>query len=74
MAAHQEFRRNFRADYISAPNQERTANTKRALSRSAIASAQLPLDQAPDAYKNFDDRETGRTKVVLRPAAWLDAQ
>lgn len=69
MATHQEFRRKFRADYISASNQERTANTKRALSRSATASHQLPLDQAPDAYETFGDRRTGRTKVVLRPSA-----
>jgi threonine dehydrogenase-like Zn-dependent dehydrogenase len=27
----------------------------------------LPLEQAPDAYKHFDAREDGWTKVVLNP-------
>ena len=36
---------------------------------SAIVSHRLPLDKAPDAYKNFDDRKNGWTKVVLKPAA-----
>jgi threonine dehydrogenase-like Zn-dependent dehydrogenase len=36
---------------------------------SGIISHHLPLDQAPDAYKNFDDRKNGWTKVVLKPAA-----
>jgi glutathione-independent formaldehyde dehydrogenase len=36
---------------------------------SVIISHQLGLDQAPDAYKNFDDRKNGWTKVVLKPAA-----
>ena len=36
---------------------------------SMIVSHQLPLDQAPDAYNNFDDRTDGWTKVVLKPAA-----
>ena len=34
-----------------------------------IVSHHLPLDKAPDAYKHFDDRDDGWTKVVLRPAA-----
>jgi len=32
---------------------------------SFIVSHDLPLERAPDAYKNFDARETGWTKVVL---------
>lgn len=36
---------------------------------SVIVSHELKLDQAPDAYKNFDDRTNGWTKVVLKPAA-----
>ena len=32
-----------------------------------IISHELPLDQAPDAYKNFDERKEGWTKVVLKP-------
>ena len=31
-----------------------------------IVSHELPLDQAPDAYKNFDERKPGWTKVVLK--------
>ena len=34
---------------------------------SLIISHELPLDQAPDAYKNFDARKDGWTKVVLKP-------
>jgi len=34
---------------------------------SLIVSHELPLDQAPEAYKSFDERETGWTKVVLKP-------
>lgn len=34
---------------------------------SIIVSHQLPLAQAPDAYKNFDDRKDGWTKVILKP-------
>jgi hypothetical protein len=30
-------------------------------------SHQLSLDEAPEAYKHFDARENGWTKVVLRP-------
>jgi glutathione-independent formaldehyde dehydrogenase len=32
-----------------------------------IVSHDLPLDRAPDAYKSFDAREEGWTKVVLHP-------
>jgi threonine dehydrogenase-like Zn-dependent dehydrogenase len=32
-----------------------------------IVSHDLPLDQAPEAYKHFDAREDGWTKVVLHP-------
>jgi threonine dehydrogenase-like Zn-dependent dehydrogenase len=34
-----------------------------------IVSHELPLDQAPEAYRHFDAREPGWTKVVLHPAA-----
>ena len=34
---------------------------------SLIVSHELPLDQAPEAYKSFDEREDGWTKVVLKP-------
>ena len=33
-----------------------------------IVSHNLPLEQAPDAYKHFDAREDGWTKVVLNPS------
>lgn len=33
---------------------------------------QLPLDQAPEAYKNFDQRGAGWTKVVLKPGNTAD--
>ena len=36
---------------------------------SFIISHQLTLAEAPNAYKHFDAREKGWTKVVLRPAA-----
>ena len=36
---------------------------------SKIISHSLNLDQAPDAYKHFDERDEGWTKVVLKPAA-----
>lgn len=36
---------------------------------SFIVSHRLPLEQAPDAYKHFDARNNGWTKVVLKPAA-----
>ena len=36
---------------------------------SCIISHRLGLEEAPDAYKHFDARDTGWTKVVLKPAA-----
>jgi len=36
---------------------------------SFIVSHRLPLEQGPDAYRHFDAREQGWTKVVLRAAA-----
>jgi threonine dehydrogenase-like Zn-dependent dehydrogenase len=36
---------------------------------SFLVSHDLGLDEAPDAYKHFDAREPGWTKVVLRPSA-----
>ncbi len=36
---------------------------------SVIVSHELGLDEAPEAYKNFDDRKNGWTKVVLKPGA-----
>lgn len=36
---------------------------------SFLVSHVLKLDEAPNAYKNFDDRKNGWTKVVLKPAA-----
>jgi glutathione-independent formaldehyde dehydrogenase len=36
---------------------------------SFLVSHELSLDQAPDAYKHFDCRDHGWTKVVLKPAA-----
>lgn len=38
-------------------------------SPSQIISHRLGLDEAPDAYKHFDARDNGWTKVVLKPAA-----
>lgn len=32
-----------------------------------IVSKELPLDEAPDAYQKFDDREDGYSKVLLHP-------
>ena len=32
-----------------------------------IVSHELPLEQAPEAYKNFDARKEGWTKVTLKP-------
>jgi len=32
-----------------------------------IISHELPLDKAPEAYKSFDERKDGWTKVVLKP-------
>ena len=34
-----------------------------------IVSHELPLEKAPEAYKNFDQRKRGWTKVVLKPGA-----
>src|ERR1700712_939143 len=36
---------------------------------SFIVSHELPLDEAPEAYDNFDKRTDGWTKVLLHPAA-----
>lgn len=36
---------------------------------SFLVSHELPLTEAPDAYKHFDDRDAGWTKVLLKPAA-----
>jgi len=35
---------------------------------SFVISHQLPLDQAPQAYQHFDNRDNGWTKVTLSPA------
>lgn len=34
---------------------------------SFLVSHELPLAEAPDAYRRFDARENGWTKVVLKP-------
>jgi glutathione-independent formaldehyde dehydrogenase len=34
---------------------------------SLIVSHELPLERAADDYKNFDQREDGWTKVLLKP-------
>ncbi len=34
-----------------------------------IVSHELPLERAPEAYENFDQRKKGWTKVVLKPGA-----
>ena len=34
---------------------------------SQIISHEMRLDQAPEAYKSFDERSDGWTKIVLRP-------
>lgn len=36
---------------------------------SIIISHEISLAEAPDAYKHFDNRDEGWTKVILRPAA-----
>jgi glutathione-independent formaldehyde dehydrogenase len=36
---------------------------------SIIISHELPLEQAPEAYEHFDNREAGWTKVILHPNA-----
>ena len=33
-----------------------------------IVSHELALDEAPEAYKHFDARDNGWTKVILHPA------
>ena len=35
---------------------------------STIVSHHLTLDEAPDAFRRFDERRDGYLKVVLRPA------
>jgi glutathione-independent formaldehyde dehydrogenase len=39
------------------------------LKPSQIISHELPLEQAPEGYRNFDERREGWTKVVLKAAA-----
>lgn len=34
---------------------------------SFIVSHKLPLGDAPEAYKHFDERDNGWTKVILKP-------
>jgi threonine dehydrogenase-like Zn-dependent dehydrogenase len=36
---------------------------------SFVVSHELPLEAAPDAYRKFDQRIEGYTKVILKPAA-----
>jgi glutathione-independent formaldehyde dehydrogenase len=36
---------------------------------SFVVSKELPLDEAPDAYEKFDNREEGYSKVLLHPQA-----
>ncbi|MDP8926930.1 MAG: glutathione-independent formaldehyde dehydrogenase [Actinomycetota bacterium] len=36
---------------------------------SFVVSKAVPLDEAPDAYQRFDNREEGYSKVVLKPGA-----
>jgi hypothetical protein len=36
---------------------------------SFLVSHELSLDEAPEAYKHFDARDAGWTKVVLKPDA-----
>ncbi|MDQ3965365.1 MAG: aldehyde dehydrogenase, partial [Actinomycetota bacterium] len=36
---------------------------------SFVVSKNLPLDDAPDAYHRFDQREEGYSKVVLKPSS-----
>jgi threonine dehydrogenase-like Zn-dependent dehydrogenase len=36
---------------------------------SVIISHELPLEEAPNAYKHFDSRDKGWTKVILHPKA-----
>jgi len=39
---------------------------------SKIISHQLSLDAAPDAYKHFDNRDKGWTKVILKPGMKIE--
>jgi threonine dehydrogenase-like Zn-dependent dehydrogenase len=32
-----------------------------------VVSHHLPLEEAPDGYQHFDDRDDGWTKVILHP-------
>ncbi len=48
--------------------QLRTLVAEEKVKPSWIVSHDLPLDQAPEAYKHFDAREEGWTKVVLHPS------
>lgn len=41
---------------------------------SFLVSHELPLEEAPDAYKHFDSRDKGWTKVVLKPGAAAHAK
>jgi len=34
---------------------------------SKIISHEISLDEAPEAYKHFDDKDKGWTKVILKP-------
>lgn len=36
---------------------------------SFVVSQELPLNEAPDAYRRFDNREEGYTKVILKPGS-----
>ncbi len=36
---------------------------------SFVVSKAVPLDEAPDAYQRFDNREEGYSKIVLKPGA-----
>ena len=40
---------------------------------SFIVSHELPLDQAPDAYRHFNARDEGWTKVILKPGLTVSA-
>ena len=41
---------------------------------SFLVSHELSLEEAPDAYKHFDSRDKGWTKVVLKPGAAVHAK
>jgi threonine dehydrogenase-like Zn-dependent dehydrogenase len=40
---------------------------------SMIVSHELPLEEAPQAYKHFDNRDPGWTKVLLHPNNFANA-